>query len=370
LNVTGITTVSNHILPADNVSYDLGSSTNRFRDLYLSGGTIDLAGGTISFDGTSFNFQGGTNVGQSVETESTVFDLLNNIAQTINFGGDATTVNIGALSGSTNVRNNLAVAGQITVGSSDSSVSTLAVTDTTFFLADTTAETIYFGGAATSINMGSLGGLTTVATDLTVTGDVILDSDLTVNGNLTLTSLNTSGENNDFVISPQGTGRVIIEPQGGFILNPSTLGNINNVNIGATTRASGRFTSLEANAQTRFTAGISSVDSTTGTVVVQGGMGVGENLNVEGNVSANQLTLRGTVLFENELSVSSGGTGAGQFNARGILYGNSTDAIQSTAGSDYETPYTGTNQQTSNAILTTTAQGVPVWTDVIDCGTF
>jgi hypothetical protein len=370
LNVTGITTVSNHILPADNVSYDLGSSTNRFRDLYLSGGTIDLAGGTISYDGTSFNFQGGTNVGQSVATESTTFDLLNNVAQTINFGGDATTINIGALNGSTNVRNNLAVAGQITVGSSDSSVSTLAVTDTTFFLADATAETIYFGGAATSINMGSIGGLTTIATDLTVTGDTIVESNLTVNGNLTLTSLNTSGENNDFVISPQGTGRVIIEPQGGFILNPSTLGTIDNVNIGATTRAAGRFTSLEANAQTRFTAGISSLDSTTGTVVVQGGMGVGENLNVEGNVSANQLTLRGTVLFENELSVSSGGTGSGQFNARGILYGNSTDAIQSTAGSDYETPYTGTNQQTSNAILTTTAQGVPVWTDVIDCGTF
>jgi hypothetical protein len=370
LNVTGITTVSNHIIPAANVSYDLGSSTNRFRDLYLSGGTIDLAGGTISYDGTSFNFQGGTNVGQAVETESTSFDLLNNIAQTINFGGDATAINMGALSGSTNIRNNLNVAGQITVGSSDSSVSTLAVTDTTFFLADTTAETIYFGGAATSINMGSVGGLTTVNTDLTVTGNTILEENLTVNGNLTLTSLNTSGENNDFVISPQGTGRVIIEPQGGFTLNPTTLGTINNVSIGATTRAAGRFTSLEANAQTRFTAGISSVDSTTGTVVVQGGMGIGENLNVEGNVSANQLTLRGTVLFENELSVSSGGTGTGQFTARGILYGNSTDAIQATAGSDYETPYTGTNQQTSNAILTTNAQGVPVWTDVIDCGTF
>ena len=370
LNITGLTTVSNHIIPADNVTYDLGSSTNRFRDLYLSGGTIDLAGGTISYDGTSFNFQGGTNVGQAVETESTSFDLLNNVAQTINFGGDATTINIGAFSGSTNVRNDLAVSGQITVGSSDSSVSTLAVTDTSFFLANTTAETIYFGGAATSINMGSIGGLTTIATNLTVTGDTILESDLTVNGNLTLTSLNTSGEDNDFVISPQGTGRVIIEPQGGFTLNPSTTGNINNTNIGVTTRASGRFTSLEANAQTRFTAGISSLDSTTGTVIVQGGMGIGENLNVEGNVSANQLTLRGTVLFENELSVSSGGTGAGQFNAKGILYGNSTDAIQSTAGSDYQTPYTGTNQQTSNAILTTTDQGVPVWTDVIDCGTF
>ena len=104
--------------------------------------------------------------------------------------------------------------------------------------------------------------------------------------------------------------------------------------------------------------------------IVQGGMGVSENLNVEGNLSANSLTLRGTVLFDNELAVPSGGTGAGQFAVRGVLYGNSTDPIQSTAGSDYQNPYTGTNQQTSNAILTTTAAGVPVWTDVIDCGTF
>jgi hypothetical protein len=370
LNITGLTTVSSHIIPADNVTYDLGSSTNRFRDLYLSGGTIDLAGGTISYDGTSFNFQGGTNVGQSVDTDSTTFDLLNNIAQTINFGGDATTINMGALNGSTNIRHNLNVAGQITVGSSDSSVSTLAVTDTTFFLANTTAETIYFGNAATAISMGSVGGLTTVNTDLTVTGNTLLEADLTVNGNLTLTSLNTSGENNDFVISPQGTGQVTIEPQGGLTINPSTVGNINNVNVGATTRGTGRFTSLEANAQTRFTSGISSVDSTTGAVVVQGGVGVSENLNVEGNVSANSLTLRGTVLFDNELAVPSGGTGNGQFNARGVLYGNSTDPVQSTAGSDYQTPYTGTNQQTSYAMLTTDANGVPVWTDVIDCGTF
>jgi len=44
--------------------------------------------------------------------------------------------------------------------------------------------------------------------------------------------------------------------------------------------------------------------------------------------------------------------------------------LQSTAASDVAAPYTGTNQQTSNAILTTTANGTPVWSDVIDCGTF
>lgn len=371
LVVSGTTTVGGHVLPDTTLTYDLGSPTARFRDLYLSGGTIDLAGGTISYDGNKFQFQGGTNVGSSVDTESTSFDLLNTVAQTINFGGEAFTINMGSpLGGQTNINHDANVFGVLTVGAADSGVSRISVVDTTAFIADTTAETIFFAGAATTLNIGASSGTTTINHALVVDGNTEINQDLTVNGNLTLTSLNTSGENNDFVISPQGTGRVIIEPQGGLIINPTTVGNINNTNIGASIRATGGFTTLSATGQTNFTAGISSVDSTTGTVVVTGGLAVSENVNIEGNISANALTLRGVVLFENELAVPSGGTGAGQFNERGILYGNSTSPIQSTAGSDFQNPYTGTNQQTSNAILTTTAQGVPVWTDVIDCGTY
>lgn len=47
-----LTSISSNLLPATNVTYDLGSSTKRWKDLYLSGNTIDLAGATISSDGT------------------------------------------------------------------------------------------------------------------------------------------------------------------------------------------------------------------------------------------------------------------------------------------------------------------------------
>ena len=40
--------VDQHILPATDVTYDLGSTTKRFRTLYLSGNTIDLGGSLIS----------------------------------------------------------------------------------------------------------------------------------------------------------------------------------------------------------------------------------------------------------------------------------------------------------------------------------
>jgi len=47
INVTG------NIVPTANVTYNLGNSTNRFKDLFLSGNTIDLGGAQIKTDSTS-----------------------------------------------------------------------------------------------------------------------------------------------------------------------------------------------------------------------------------------------------------------------------------------------------------------------------
>ena len=49
---TDLTSISSNLLPTTTTTYDLGSSSKRWRDLYLSGNTIDLAGATISSDGT------------------------------------------------------------------------------------------------------------------------------------------------------------------------------------------------------------------------------------------------------------------------------------------------------------------------------
>ena len=47
-----LTAVSTNIVPTSNNALDLGTSTKRFRDLFLSGQTINLGGATISSDGT------------------------------------------------------------------------------------------------------------------------------------------------------------------------------------------------------------------------------------------------------------------------------------------------------------------------------
>jgi hypothetical protein len=49
-----IVTINNSIVPTQGSTYDLGSAENRFRDLYLSGSSINLGGGVISYTSNDF----------------------------------------------------------------------------------------------------------------------------------------------------------------------------------------------------------------------------------------------------------------------------------------------------------------------------
>ena len=79
-----------------------------------------------------------------------------------------------------------------------------------------------------------------------------------------------------------------------------------------------------------------------------------------GDAEFNSLTL------VSALAVPQGGSGTTTFTTKGIVYGNSTSALQVTAASDMG----GANATTSYGILTTDSSNTPVWTDVIDCGTY
>ena len=63
INLAG--TVKGDIVPDTNVAYDIGSATKRFKDLYLSGNTINLGGTTLSV-ATGKLQVGGTDVGSTI----------------------------------------------------------------------------------------------------------------------------------------------------------------------------------------------------------------------------------------------------------------------------------------------------------------
>ena len=118
----------------------------------------------------------------SLTTNSTTFSLLNTTATTLNLGGAATNLTIGANeAGTTTIRTAATnLTGDLRIGGGD-----LTVTESTFNLANTTATTVNFAGAATSLNMGAGSGTTTINNDLTIDGDLIVNgSTTTVNSTI------------------------------------------------------------------------------------------------------------------------------------------------------------------------------------------
>lgn len=155
----GIINVSSHILPTSNIAYDLGSSNFRFRDLYLSGNTINLGNTLISADSITSNI---------------TFTDKNN--PTISRSLTAPTVNL--VSGSYSGNLNITPTGNLSMFTN--SIERLSVT-----------------------NSGNLGiGVTNPSAKLQVIGDGNISTNLTVGGTLgitglsTLSTLNVSGATN------------------------------------------------------------------------------------------------------------------------------------------------------------------------------
>jgi hypothetical protein len=81
LDSNGVLTVPGSIVPDTDIAYDLGSDSNRFRDLYLSGSTINLGGTSISINSSGQLQVGGSNV---------AIDSLVNGTNTLTLNADGT----------------------------------------------------------------------------------------------------------------------------------------------------------------------------------------------------------------------------------------------------------------------------------------
>ncbi len=140
---------------------------------------------------------------------------------------------------------------------------------------------------AGTINNMSIGATTRAAGNFTT---------LDANSTSTLSgAVNATGSNVNLTFSPTGTGTVSIQPAGGLTVNPTTTGTINNTSIGASTRSTGAFTTLTANNLTTITDNTQSSSTSTGALVVTGGVGIGGNLYVNGITD-----------FTNDLAVNGG----------------------------------------------------------------
>jgi hypothetical protein len=242
----------------------IGNSAGNF---YVdSTGNTDL-GGDLNIDGNDLT------------TSQTTFNLVNATATTVNFAGAATTLEIGAATGTTNINNNLDVDGDVNIDGGDLTVST-----STFNLANTNATTVNFAGAATTIEIGAATGTTNVNNNLDVDGDVNIDGgDLTVStstfnlANANATTVNFAGAGTTIEIgAATGTTNVNnnlvvdldLEVKGGDITTDQTTFNLLN-GTATTINFGGAATTIE-------------IGSATGTTNVNNNLDVDGDLNIDG----------------------------------------------------------------------------------------
>lgn len=137
---------------------------------------------------------GNINIRGNLKTNNSTINIINETASVINFGGAATAVNIGSISGNTTVNNNLIVDYDVKINGGDLRSGTQA-----FNLLNESTETINFGSEATTINIGSTAnGSTvnfrkdiTVAGLLNITGEFLVDNVLITENNIIAITPNT-----------------------------------------------------------------------------------------------------------------------------------------------------------------------------------
>ena len=113
----------------------------------------------------------------------TTQNLFNTTATTLNIGGASTATAIGSTSsGTTTVGYDLTVGNDLRINGD-----AITTAQSTFGLVDATATTVNFARAATTLTMGATSGTTTVQNNLTVTGNLTVNGTTTTVNSTTLT---------------------------------------------------------------------------------------------------------------------------------------------------------------------------------------
>ena len=349
--VTTNANLTGHITSTGNATV-LGS----FSSANLLAALSDKTGTGVSVFATSPTFS------TSVVTDSATFSAFNTTATTLNIGGAATVVSLGAATGTTTINNDLAVkavtvAGHILpatniiydLGSATYRFRDLYLSGNTINLGTSTISSSASGIAISSLNGTPIGATTASTgafTTLSSTGDVTVGGNLTVNG--TTTTINSTTITVDdkllelgSIASPTDAGA----DGGGIALKGATDKTLNWV------LASTAWTSSEnfdiASSKTYKINAVNVLSSTT--------LGSG--------VTASSLTSVGTigtgVWNGTVITPVYGGTGLATATSRGILFGNGTATMGVTAAATVD-----------GSFLKSDSTGNPFFSNAVDGGTY
>ena len=337
-----------HLLPGANITYDIGTPTQRFRSLYLSGNTIDLGGAVIKSDPvtgaialiptpTTANPNPSGIVISTSGTVSTI-QTIAGVVTSANIGNVANTAVVSSTStfANANVTGNLTVGGNLTVAGTVTFLNTVVETSTELVQGiEIVAGNLVANAGTTSTN--------------TTTGALVVAGGAGVSGNIYAGALYDSGTR--VVSTSTGAGNLSISGTGIALTTTGpgavTVGGATSVPV-ITTDAYGRVVGLTtATISSTNLPGLVSFGTAGATTTAQGNLTVTGNLTVNGNI-----TTTGNVTNIN-ITGNSGqffGNAAG-FNAlyAGISTGYFVEPQMIMQFSSNFNGYAGVNHQNINA---------------------
>ena len=338
-------------------------------DIILNGGDIKSTGGTtaITVSGNSADIAGDLTVGDDltvngndIVTTQTAFNLINTTATALNIGGAATTVSIGANTGTTTINNDL-----------------VADNFDTANLRATGYITAGYGGAA--------------PTTLAANGDVTVGLDITINGN----TIKSNGGNNAIQLNVNdvqvlgdltvGGNTIFSSTSNAIELSGSNVEVVGDLTVtGNDIKSNGGTTAITMSSADVAVAGDltvtgNDIKSSSATAIIMSGSNVEVvgDLTVTGNdikssggttaitMSSADVTVAGDLTVTGNDIKSSAGTAAitlsgidvavnGDLDVKGANISNSTGALvlTSTGATNIElTPGSGTTVNNGNMIL-------------------
>lgn len=287
-------TTVNLATAATNLVVGATTGTTRVRNDLDVDGNLNVDGNfhiaqNLDVDG-DLNIDGG-----DLTVSTQVFNIANTVAETINLGGAATRVEIGASTGTTNINNNLEVDGDVVIDGEDLKASTA-----TFNLLNETTTSVNFAGAATNIEIGAATGNTNVNNNLNVDKNVNVAQNLDVDGNVNVDANIHVGQNLDV------DGDVNID--GGDLTVSTQTFNLAN-QTAKTVNFAGEATNIEIGSAE----GLTNVNNN---LEVDGNLQINKNLNIEGDFAVNNslyveakariakdLEVEDSIKVQNELAV-------------------------------------------------------------------
>jgi hypothetical protein len=254
---------------------------------------LDISG-TVRISGGDIQI----NDGGSIVSNNSTLNIANTDVQTIYLGGAATNIVIGSTLGNTTINNNINISGTTTFNGNNVLTGAFSITNTAPSTAVGNGALVVSGGAGIGGNL-NVGGFSHFTNDVSFNGILVVN-------NSTVSNNKQSGA----VVINGGVGIEGNLNIGGSLGLTTDLNLPGNITVKQITITSGNLLSTTGQLNLS-TLTKPSVDKNTGAVIVGGGVGIGGNLNVGGlsNITGDT-SIGGRVSITNQTLSTSVNTGA------------------------------------------------------------